>query len=73
MRDERSRCAPPAHEHANGAKRIAETSPNEVERLKWMPVADVRKLIRLGQADGSLLTLLLWALEAEELTGPRRA
>ena len=52
---------------ANGAERIAEPSPNEVERLEWMPVADVRQLIRDGQVDGLSLTSLLWALEAGEI------
>jgi len=53
---------------ANGAERVAEPSVNEVERLEWMPVAEVRKLIREGQVDGVSLTSLLWALDAEELS-----
>ncbi|HXK13360.1 MAG TPA: hypothetical protein VNH45_02390, partial [Gaiellaceae bacterium] len=52
---------------AHGAERVAEPSVNEVERLDWMPVADVRKLIREGQVDGLSLTSLLWALEAGAL------
>ena len=49
---------------ANGAERVAEPSINEVDRLEWLPVADVRKLIGDGQVDGLSLTSLLWALEA---------
>lgn len=52
---------------ANGAERVAEPSVNEVERLEWLAVADVRKLIRDGQVDGLSLTSLLWAFEAGEL------
>jgi 8-oxo-dGTP pyrophosphatase MutT (NUDIX family) len=49
---------------ANGAEQVAEQSVNEVERLEWMPAADVRKAIREGQVDGLSLTSLLWAFEA---------
>lgn len=53
---------------ARGAEQIGEPSSNEVERLAWVPLDDVRKLIRDGQVDGLSLTSLLWALEAGELT-----
>jgi 8-oxo-dGTP pyrophosphatase MutT (NUDIX family) len=52
---------------ANGAERVADPNPNETERVEWMPVADVRRLIGEGQIDGLSLTSLLWALEAGEL------
>lgn len=54
---------------AHGAERVGEPSPNEVERLEWVPVAEVRKRIRDGEVDGLSLTSLLWALEAGELAG----
>jgi 8-oxo-dGTP pyrophosphatase MutT (NUDIX family) len=49
---------------ADGAEQVGEANPNEVERLEWVSVADVRKLIRDGEVDGLSLTSLLWALEA---------
>jgi 8-oxo-dGTP pyrophosphatase MutT (NUDIX family) len=52
---------------ANGAERVAGPAPNETERVEWMPLADVRRLIGAGQVDGLSLTSLLWALEAGEL------
>ena len=48
---------------AHGAEQIAAPSPNEVERVEWVPLAEVRTLIREGQVDGLSLTSLLWALE----------
>jgi 8-oxo-dGTP pyrophosphatase MutT (NUDIX family) len=53
---------------ASGAEQVAEPNPNELERLEWVPLDEVRKLIRDGQVDGLSLTSLLWALEAGELT-----
>jgi 8-oxo-dGDP phosphatase len=52
---------------ANGAERVGEPNPNEVERLEWAPLTRVRELIREGQVDGLSLTSLLWALEAGEI------
>jgi len=52
---------------ANGADRVAEPSPNEVERLEWASVPRVRELIRDGQVDGLSLTSLLWALDAGKI------
>jgi 8-oxo-dGTP pyrophosphatase MutT (NUDIX family) len=52
---------------ADGAEQVGEPNPNEVERLEWVPVAEVRKRIGEGQVDGLSLTSLLWALEAGEL------
>lgn len=49
---------------ADGAERVAEPSINEADRLEWLSVADVRRLIGDGQVDGLSLTSLLWALEA---------
>ncbi len=53
---------------ANGAERVADPNPVEVDRLEWVPVARVRELIREGLVDGLSLTSLLWALEAGHLT-----
>jgi 8-oxo-dGTP pyrophosphatase MutT (NUDIX family) len=53
---------------ADGAERVADLDPNETERVEWMPLADVRKLVREGQVDGLSLTSLLWALAAGELS-----
>jgi 8-oxo-dGTP pyrophosphatase MutT (NUDIX family) len=55
---------------ANGAECVASPNPNEVERVEWVPLARVRKLLRDGQVDGLSLTSLLWALEAGELAEP---
>ena len=52
---------------ANGAERVGDPNPNEVERLEWVPVARIRELVRDGQVDGLSLMSLLWALEAGEL------
>jgi 8-oxo-dGDP phosphatase len=57
---------------ADGAERVAEPSPNEVERVEWVPLARVRELIRDGQVDGLSLTSLLWAHEAGELAESTR-
>jgi hypothetical protein len=35
---------------------------NEAERVEWVPIEAVRKLIADGQVDGLSLTSLLWAL-----------
>jgi 8-oxo-dGTP pyrophosphatase MutT (NUDIX family) len=48
---------------ADGAEHVGEPSdPAESERVAWVPVADVRELVRTGQVpDGlSLTSLLLW-------------
>jgi 8-oxo-dGTP pyrophosphatase MutT (NUDIX family) len=47
---------------ADGAERIGEPNPIEVERLEWVPLDEVRRLVRDGQVDGVSLTSLLWAL-----------
>jgi 8-oxo-dGTP pyrophosphatase MutT (NUDIX family) len=52
---------------AGGGERVAEPSPNEAERVAWVPTARVRELIREGQVDGLSLTSLLWALESGAL------
>jgi 8-oxo-dGTP pyrophosphatase MutT (NUDIX family) len=51
---------------ANGAERVADPNPNEVERLEWVSPARVRELIRAGEVDGLSLTSLLWALDAAQ-------
>jgi 8-oxo-dGTP pyrophosphatase MutT (NUDIX family) len=50
---------------AQGAEHVGEPEDrNEAERIEWIPVARVRKLIRAGEVtDGYSLTSLLWALE----------
>lgn len=48
---------------AEGAEHVGEPSdPSESERVEWVPVDDVRELVRTGQVlDGlSLTSLLLW-------------
>jgi 8-oxo-dGTP pyrophosphatase MutT (NUDIX family) len=50
-----------------GAEHVADSNPNEVERLEWVSADRVRELIRKGQVDGLSLTSLLWALAAGEL------
>jgi 8-oxo-dGTP pyrophosphatase MutT (NUDIX family) len=47
---------------ADGAERVGEPNPNEAERVEWVPLAQVRTLVRDGQVDGLSLTSLLWAL-----------
>ena len=48
---------------AHGATRVAEpTDVAESERIEWVPVAEVRRLIAAGEVpDGLTLTALLWA------------
>jgi 8-oxo-dGTP pyrophosphatase MutT (NUDIX family) len=47
---------------ADGAERVADPNPNEAERVEWVPIAEVRTLVREGQVDGLSLTSLLWVL-----------
>jgi 8-oxo-dGTP pyrophosphatase MutT (NUDIX family) len=47
---------------AEGAKRVTDPNPNEAERVEWVPLAEVRTLVRDGQVDGLSLTSLLWVL-----------
>jgi 8-oxo-dGTP pyrophosphatase MutT (NUDIX family) len=47
---------------AAGGERVAELNRNEAERVEWVPIEAVRKLIADGQVDGLSLTSLLWAL-----------
>jgi 8-oxo-dGTP pyrophosphatase MutT (NUDIX family) len=47
---------------ADGAERVAKPNLNETERVEWVPIERVRKLIGDGQVDGLSLTSLLWAL-----------
>ena len=51
-----------------GADRVGDPTSPEAERVDWMPVADVRRLIRDGDlVDGYSLTALAWALVRDEL------
>ena len=53
---------------AEGADRIADPVSLEAERVEWMPVNDVRRLICNGElVDGYSLTALAWALVRDEL------
>jgi 8-oxo-dGTP pyrophosphatase MutT (NUDIX family) len=47
---------------AHGAEQVGDPSPIEVERLDWVPLDDVRRLVRDGEVDGLSLTSLLWVL-----------
>ena len=49
---------------ADGATHIGDpTDVGESERVAWVPVADVRDLVTVGEiTDGLSLTALLWAL-----------
>jgi hypothetical protein len=49
---------------ADGATHVGDpTDPAESERVEWIPVDQVRKLIERGEVyDGLSLTALLWAL-----------
>lgn len=52
---------------ADGATHVGDPSdPSEAERVEWVPVADVRGLVRSGELrDGLSLTALLWWLQHE--------
>jgi 8-oxo-dGTP pyrophosphatase MutT (NUDIX family) len=49
---------------ANGARHVGPpTDPSEAERIEWVPLDDVRKIIAAGQMrDGLSLTSILYAL-----------
>jgi 8-oxo-dGTP pyrophosphatase MutT (NUDIX family) len=49
---------------AEGAERVGDpTTPDEVERVEWLPLAQVPELVARGELqDGFSLTALLWAL-----------
>ena len=52
---------------AAGASYVGEPSdPSEADRVEWVPVHEVRRLVRDGQiGDGLSLTTLLWWLQYE--------
>lgn len=54
---------------ASGASKVGEpTDLHEAERIEWVPLDDVRRLLREGEVvDGYSLTALLWALAVNEL------
>ena len=53
---------------ADGAERVGEPSSPEAERVEWLPVDEVRRLVRDGGiVDGYSLTALAWAFVREEL------
>jgi 8-oxo-dGTP pyrophosphatase MutT (NUDIX family) len=56
---------------ADSATHVGEPSdPSESERVEWVPVDEVRRLVAAGEVpDGLALTSLLWALVHGELTG----
>lgn len=58
---------------ADGASRVGQPSdPSESSKVTWVPVPEVRRLLRSGEvADGLSLTGLLWWLtvEQEETSG----
>ena len=49
---------------ASGATHVGEPSdPSEADRVEWVPVAEVRRLVRDGElGDGLSLTAMLWWL-----------
>jgi 8-oxo-dGTP pyrophosphatase MutT (NUDIX family) len=49
---------------ANGARHVGQpTDPSEAERIEWVPLDDVRKIIAAGQMrDGLSLTSILYTL-----------
>jgi 8-oxo-dGTP pyrophosphatase MutT (NUDIX family) len=51
---------------ADGAEHVGDpTTPDEVERVEWLPLDDVPELAATGELnDGFSLTALLWALQA---------
>lgn len=53
---------------ASGAHHVGEpTDPSESEKIEWVPLDDVRRLINRGQIyDGLSLTSLLWAFALGE-------
>ena len=53
---------------AEGAERVTDPTSDEAERVEWMPIADVRRLVADGElVDGFTLTALAWALVRGEL------
>jgi 8-oxo-dGTP pyrophosphatase MutT (NUDIX family) len=52
---------------ADGATHVGEPSdPSEADRVEWVPVDEVRRLVRAGEVrDGLSLTALLWWLQHE--------
>jgi 8-oxo-dGTP pyrophosphatase MutT (NUDIX family) len=56
---------------ANGATHFgAPTDPTEAERIAWVPVSEVRRLVSTGEVvDGLTLTALLWVFAFENLAG----
>lgn len=54
---------------ADGAAYVGEpTDPSESERVEWVPVADLRRLVADGGVpDGLALTALLWAMAYGDL------
>jgi 8-oxo-dGTP pyrophosphatase MutT (NUDIX family) len=57
---------------AHGAHHRSDpTDPAESERIDWVPVAEVRRLVRDHQvADGLSLTALLWVFAHDLITAP---
>jgi 8-oxo-dGTP pyrophosphatase MutT (NUDIX family) len=51
---------------ADGAQHVGEpTTPDEVERVEWLPLSEVPGLAAAGElGDGFSLTALLWATQA---------
>jgi 8-oxo-dGTP pyrophosphatase MutT (NUDIX family) len=56
---------------ASGAEYVGEpTDPSESSRIDWVPLDEVRRMIREGEVyDGLSLTSLLWALAGNETGG----
>ena len=57
---------------ADSATHVGEPSdPSESERVEWLPVAEVRRLVTAGEvSDGLALSALLWAMVHGELKEP---
>jgi 8-oxo-dGTP pyrophosphatase MutT (NUDIX family) len=52
---------------ADGAQYVHEPTSPEAERVEWVPVQDVRRLVRDGALDGYSLTALAWAFVRGDL------
>jgi 8-oxo-dGTP pyrophosphatase MutT (NUDIX family) len=53
---------------ADGAERVGEPASHEADRVEWLPVDEVRRLVADGEiADGYTLTALAWAFVRGDL------
>ncbi|MFD2080995.1 ADP-ribose pyrophosphatase YjhB, NUDIX family [Actinopolymorpha cephalotaxi] len=59
---------------ADGATRVgAPSDPSEAERVEWVPLPEVRRIVRDGRMrDGLSFTAVLYALAFDEMESPDR-